>query len=187
MCRTTDLWVWLPVWTGPAEAQNGLVWNVKVMLIILGMWTHHTQKGRFSLQCHKEVSKKLLKNLTYKSFWIFFPQFSVPGLATPSQDRWVLQRCYWFLQGSTHAQTLMDVHPAPTSWPELHQVQIFHFTLHFNSWKCKRRSVAFVAPTWWWHPSEKLSLFSWSLKCAYMLGFRLCARKMKISLPNLKQ
>lgn len=75
MCRTTDLWVWLPVWTGPAEAQNGLVWNVEVMLIILGMWTHHTQKGRFSLQCHKEVSKNLLKNLAYKSFWIFSPNF----------------------------------------------------------------------------------------------------------------
>lgn len=92
MCRTTDLWVWLPVWTGPAEAQNGLVWNVKVMLIILGMWTHHTQKGWFSLQCHKEVSKDLLKNLTYKSFLDFFsPVFSprlgntFPGQVGPAE------------------------------------------------------------------------------------------------------
>lgn len=50
------------------------------MLIILWMWTRHTQKGRFSLQCHQEISKILLENFTYKSFWVFFPQFSIPDL-----------------------------------------------------------------------------------------------------------
>lgn len=156
------------------------------MLIILWMWTRHTQKGRFSLQCHQEISKNLLENFTYKSFWVFSPVFH-PRLAIPSQDRCALQSCYWFTQGSTHAKEL---------W-----MCILLLDLGQSCTKCKSSTLLCISTAesargetlhlclqrGGGTPQKNCLLACVSVKSAYVLRLRFCAWKIKISLQNLKQ